>query len=252
ADDRPPLDQDVAAVRLVDPGEDVEQGGLARSVGPDDAGDHALVEGEVDAVDRHQAAEPLGDAPGLEEHRAAHGARGSSPGWNASSRRRPAGMMPPARWIISRIRMMPKPSRSWLGGSNWGGGLARWWPRSSIPELRSSLSQREMPLSTWRLRMVSTLAPMMAPGIEPMPPRMTMASTPIDSRNVNDSGLMKSCLALKMTPITPAKEAPAANARSFIRTSGTPIAWAATSSSRMASQARPTWERSSRWLTRMT
>src|SRR5439155_1302129 len=37
---------------------------------------------------------------------------------------------------------------------------------------------------------------------------MTIASTPMDSRKVNDSGLMKICFAEKTTPITPAKEAP--------------------------------------------
>ena len=54
-----------------------------------------------------------------------------------------------------------------------------------------------------------------------------MASTPMDSRKVNDSGLMKTCLAEKTTPMTPANEAPAAKARSLARTSGTPIACAA-------------------------
>ncbi len=74
---------------------------------------------------------------------------------------------------------------------------------------------------------MTTVAPRMAPGIEPMPPRMIIARTPIDSMNVNDSGLMKICLAEKSTPTAPAKEAPQAKARSFIRTRGTPIAWAA-------------------------
>ena len=79
-----------------------------------------------------------------------------------------------------------------------------------------------------------------------------MASTPIDSRKVNDSGLMKTCLAENSTPITPANEAPQAKAMSFMRTSDTPIARAASSSSRIASHARPMWESSSRRLTTMT
>ncbi len=78
-----------------------------------------------------------------------------------------------------------------------------------------------------------------------------MASTPIDSMNVNDSGLMKICLAENRTPTVPANEAPQAKARSFIRTSGIPIAWAAVWSSRIASHARPMWESSSRRLARM-
>ena len=79
-----------------------------------------------------------------------------------------------------------------------------------------------------------------------------MESTPIDSRKVKDSGLMKTCFAENTTPMTPANEAPQAKARSFMRTSGTPMAWAATSSSRMASQARPMCESSRRRLTSTT
>jgi hypothetical protein len=63
---------------------------------------------------------------------------------------------------------------------------------------------------------------------------------------------MNTCFDEKTTPITPAKEAPQAKARSFMRTSGTPMARAASSSSRIASQARPIWESSSRRLTRIT
>ena len=74
----------------------------------------------------------------------------------------------------------------------------------------------------------------------------------MDSRKVKDSGLMKTCLALKTTPMAPANEAPQAKARSFIRTRGTPMLIAASSSSRIASQARPMWESSSRRFTRMT
>ena len=78
-----------------------------------------------------------------------------------------------------------------------------------------------------------------------------MASTPIDSMKVKDSGLMKTCLAAKSTPTAPAKEAPQAKASSFMRTSGTPMACAAVWSSRIASHARPMCESSSRRLTRI-
>ena len=99
---------------------------------------------------------------------------------------------------------------------------------------------------------MTIVAPSAGPGIEPMPPRMTIESTPIDSRKVKDSGLMKTCLAAKRTPMTPAKEAPQAKASSLVRTTGTPIAWAAVSSSRMASHARPMCESARRWFTTMT
>ncbi len=86
----------------------------------------------------------------------------------------------------------------------------------------------------------------------PIPPRMTIDSTPMDCMKEKDSGLTKVRLAAKSTPIAPAKEAPTAKAYSFIRTRGTPMAMAATSSSRMAVQARPILESSSRRATVIT
>ena len=47
--------------RVVDPGDDVEERGLARAVRPDQADDRAARDVEADVVDRDQAAEPLGD-----------------------------------------------------------------------------------------------------------------------------------------------------------------------------------------------
>src|SRR5712691_1677591 len=238
-DERAALPRHRAVVGRVEAGEDVEERRLARAVGPDDGGDPA-VEREIDAIDRGETVEALGDAPRLE---AAH---------RSSRWRRRAGRMPCGRKIIMSTRMIPKIIRSYFAGSNWVGRSARLKPRIVTPAFFSSLSHNEKPLRTWRFRTVTAVAPRMAPGIEPMPPRITMASTPIDSRNVNDSGLMKSCLAEKTTPMTPANDAPQAKARSFARTSGTPIACAATSSSRMASHARPMCESSSRRFTRTT
>src|SRR5436309_347461 len=199
-----------------------------------------LVEREIDAVDGGEAAEPLGHSARLE-------ARHRSSRW-----RRRAGRIPCGRKIIMSTKMMPKIIRSYFAGSNWVGKSARLNPRIVTPAFFNSLSQSEKPLRTWRFRTVTAMAPRTAPGIDPMPPRITIERTPIDSRKVNDSGLMKSCLAEKTTPMTPANEAPHAKARSFARTSGTPMAWAATSSSRMASHARPMCESSSRRLTTMT
>src|SRR5437667_419486 len=223
----------------VEAGEDVEQRRLAGAVGADDRGD-PTVEREIDAVDGGEAAEPLGHSARLE-------ARHRSSRW-----RRRAGRIPCGRKIIMSTRMMPKIIRSYFAGSNWVGKSARLNPRIVTPAFFNSLSQSEKPLRTWRFSTVTAMAPRTAPGIDPMPPRITIERTPIDSRKVNDSGLMKSCLAEKTTPMTPANEAPHAKARSFARTSGTPMAWAATSSSRMASHARPMCESSSRRLTTMT
>ena len=73
----------------------------------------------------------------------------------------------------------------------------------------------------------------------------------MDSMKVKLSGLMKTCLAANNTPTAEAKDAPTANANSFMRTTGTPIADAANSSSRIAFQARPTRESSRRRVMRM-
>src|SRR3989337_1590146 len=61
------------------------------------------------------------------------------------------------------------------------------------PAFRSSFSHNDRLLSAWRFRTVTAVAPRMAPGMDPMPPRMIMVSTPMDSRKVKDSGLMKTC-----------------------------------------------------------
>src|SRR5712692_9222370 len=225
-------------LRHVDPGEHVEERGLARSVGTDDRGDVTFLEREVHRVQRGQPAEALAHGPGLEQRHQ---------GFSVNSRcRRFAGRMPWGRKIIMSTRMRPKTIRSYLAGSSWVGRLTRSEPKMTVPALRSSLSQSERPFSTCRFRMVTTAAPRIAPGIEPMPPRMIMASTPMDSMNVKDSGLMKICLAEKSTPTVPAKEAPQAKASSFMRTRGTPMACAAVWSSRIASHARPMCESSRR------
>jgi len=93
---------------------------------------------------------------------------------------------------------------------------------------------------------------MMAPRIEPMPPKITMARIRMDCTSVKDSGLTNSCLAAKTTPMAPEKAAPVAKAMSLVRSRAMPMARAATSSSRMATQARPSGESLRRTLTRVT
>ena len=56
------------------------------------------------------------------------------------------------------------------------------------------------------------------------------------------SGLMNCCLVANSAPDRPPIAAPVANASSLNRNVGTPISSAASSSSRVASQARPTRE----------
>ena len=65
--DAPALDQNVAGARLVEPGEAVEQGGLAGAVRPDQAEDCALVHVERHAVQGNDAAEHDADVANREQ-----------------------------------------------------------------------------------------------------------------------------------------------------------------------------------------
>ena len=72
-----------------------------------------------------------------------------------------------------------------------------------------------------------------------MPPRTTIASTVNDTMNVNWSGLTVTSFDALNTPAMPAVDAPSAKASSLVVTVLMPLAAAASSSSRIASQARP-------------
>ena len=61
------VEQDAALIDAVEAGDAVEERRLARAVGPDDARDHALLEGEVQSLDGEQAAEALGGGLDLEQ-----------------------------------------------------------------------------------------------------------------------------------------------------------------------------------------
>ena len=89
-------------------------------------------------------------------------------------------------------------------------------------------------------------APSATPGMLPMPPSTTIARIVIDSSRMKLSGLTNPWRPEKMTPENPAVLAPRANARSFVVVLLIPMVWAASSSSRIAAQARPIREPSSR------
>ena len=57
-----PVEHDLTRRRLVEAGHAVEERRLAGAVGADDRDDRLVRDGEVDVVDRHEAAEALGDA----------------------------------------------------------------------------------------------------------------------------------------------------------------------------------------------
>ena len=85
-----------------------------------------------------------------------------------------------------------------------------------------------------------------------MPPSTTIDTTMMDSTRTKLSGEMKACMAENMPPARPPKLAPMANASSFRCVVSMPMARAAVSSSRIASQARPMREFCRRRLTTMT
>ena len=97
----------------------------------------------------------------------------------------------------------------------------------------------------------SSIAPRITPQMLPMPPSTTIDTTMIDSTSTKLSGEMNAWIAENMPPATPPKLAPMAKASSFRLRVSMPMARAAISSSRIASQARPMREFCSRRLTRM-
>ena len=78
-----------------------------------------------------------------------------------------------------------------------------------------------------------------------------MARMIADSMKVKLSGLMKRCLAAKNEPAKPANMAPTAKAVSLVLVGLMPSALQAVSSSRSASQARPTGRRRMRWVKKL-
>ena len=78
-----------------------------------------------------------------------------------------------------------------------------------------------------------------------------MASTMADSMKVKLSGLTKACRVAKNAPASPPNAAPMLNAVSFVTVTLMPNERQATSSSRSASQARPSGSRRSRSVTQL-
>ena len=82
-------------------------------------------------------------------------------------------------------------------------------------------------------------APKITPGMLPMPPRMIMQRMNTEMLKKKSSGNVADLKLAKNAPATPPKNAPVAYDHVFVRMSGTPIAAAAISSSRIAIHARP-------------
>src|SRR5687768_3496636 len=228
-----PAEGERAGVGGVDPGQHVEERGLARAVRSDQAVDLALTDREGDVLQRLHAAEALGDTPGRKE--LAHARCCSS-----SSRFRTAeGSRPAGRKSITRTSARPNSSMRITSGST------SMRPKSAsctgVTVQRRISGTKE-----------SSSAPRITPQTLPMPPSTTIDTTMIDSTRMKLSGEMKAWIAENMPPAMPPKLAPMANASSFRLRVSMPMARAAISSSRIASQARPMREFCRRRLTTMT
>ena len=98
---------------------------------------------------------------------------------------------------------------------------------------------------------IMTMAASAVPSWLPRPPSTTMASTMADSMKVKLSGLMKAARVAKNAPAKPPKVAPMAKAVSLVVVTLMPKERQATSSSRSASQARPSAARRRRSVTQL-
>ena len=123
----------------------------------------------------------------------------------------------------------------------------RYWVGSKpLPNTSLSTSSSRSP----SVPPIIAIAAMATPSWLPMPPSTTMARMVADSMKVKDSGEMKPCRAAKNAPAKPPNAAPIENAVSLVVVVLMPSERQAISSSRSASQARPTGSRRSRMVTK--
>ena len=230
-----PSKTDVALVGRVQPGDHVEQRALAGAVGPDDADDLALVDGEVEAVERvagrRSASRPRGP-PGGSSRSLAERAR------RPARRARPPSRLPAhLSWATSSScssRDAPDVRDQALRAQDHD--------RHQAPRRRAAAGTPRTPRAapgarSARGRRRST------PGMLPMPPRITMASAVIETRTHEARVVQRRRSARRTAPRRGTRSPPPiANARSLNLMVLTPIASATCSSSRIAFHARPTRE----------
>src|SRR5260221_473669 len=219
-------------IRRVNAGEQVEQRGLARPVRSDQSKDLAARDRERNVLQRADAAEALRNVLDLQQ--GAHAAGTESSRFLTAEGNSPAG-----RNSMISTSARPKISMRITSGS------MSWRPKSA--SCSGATVQRRISGTN-----DSSSAPRITPQMFPMPPSTTIETTMIDSTSTKLSGEMKPWIAENMPPARPPKLAPMAKARSLRLRVLMPMARAAISSSRIASQARPTREFCNRILTTIT
>src|SRR5690606_9741615 len=223
-----------ARFRRIQAGQHIEQRRLARAVRADQTVNIPLADAEAHFGERLQAAEALAQ---LLHHQQqfGHGAGAAINGKPAhaasfvarSSRRLSAdGHNPSGRKIITSTRANPNISMRMPSGSK------RTSPKAACCNGTATARNSSG-------KMDRSKAPMITPGICPMPPSTTMHNTVMDSVRLKLSGLTKPCMDANMQPAIPPNDAPMAKASSLILRVLMPIALAAISSSRTASHALP-------------
>src|SRR5690606_10978359 len=273
----PAAQAEAAGIGHVQAGDDVEEGGLARPVRPDEAVDLAATDPDADVGERLQAAEALVHARDLEDHvRFRRGIRCHLPLPHPRSGASGPGAAPPGITPAGRSTAPPPPvpssppSPGTGARSPWRGGgqrpLGRISMITTIEPPNSSIRRASVGISSSPNRKLGEglattrrasgiaqrrIAPSTTPATWPMPPMATIATIWMDSISTTPSGEMKPWKAANIDPATPPKVAPIAKASSLMFRVLIPIALAATSSSRIAIQARPILESCSRIDTMM-
>src|SRR5262249_31865659 len=225
----------------VEAGDAVEHRRFAGAVRPDQCGDIAALDLEIEVIDGDDAAETHGQM--LDPQ---HG--------EAVARRQPRPSVTRSTEMVLRVLRNADGTRVAIrprGRQRMMAPIAR--PNSSMRYWVGSKVGPKICLRKSSCRMISvppimTTAAIATPIWLPMPPRTTIERIVADSRKVKDSGEIKPWRAAKNEPAKPANIAPMAKAVSLVLVVLMPSERQAISSSRKASHARPIGSRRSRTL----
>src|SRR5262249_24218182 len=216
--------------RMIEAGDAVEDRGLAGAVGSDERGDVSAFGREAEIVYRDEAAEPHAQVLDREDGvgRRAH--------WRASATTSAGTSLGlPRKTEAVRVATKPRGRQIMINTMARPNTSMRYWENSRNNSNATSITE----------------AATATPSCEPMPPSTTIASTSADSEKVKDSGLMNPWRVAKKDPAMPPNMAPMAKAVSLVVVVLMPSERHAISSSRSASQARPTGSRRSRRVTQL-
>src|SRR3990172_3513032 len=154
------VEEDLAGLRLVETGDTVEEGRLARAVRADDAVDGAFLDFQIKVVDGSQAAEAFGDLASGQDR--GHGVVSQEAGADSG-----ATSLAAASWN----------SRLWVASGQKPSGRVSIITISSAPYMSSRYSENSRSSSGSPTR---TSAPTNTPGKLPMPPTMIKDRTLIE------------------------------------------------------------------------